>query len=103
MSAKSRFESSMVFGAVAAGALTLYEATKRHAVFAAAAARPAPAGQHVSAAVILAVGFAATAVVVTVATFVVTTILAARRGQRAQRRSAQPRQARARRGYGGVR
>src|ERR1035441_10934818 len=99
MSAKSRFTNSMLTGVLASAALTMYEATKRHAVFAAAAAKQ-PAGQHVTASVILAAGFAGTTLAVALVVFILLTLRAGRRARKARQVTAGRQPAPARR-YGG--
>ncbi len=102
MSAKSRFTNSMLTGVLASAALTMYEATKRHAVFAAAAARPQPSGQHVTASVILAAGFAGTTLAVAFVVFILLTLRAGRRSRKARQAMAGMQPAPARGRYGGT-
>jgi hypothetical protein len=79
-----------VFGAAAAGALVWYVDARRHAQLAAQAAKPVN-GQHLSAAYILADGFAFTFLVVTVVTFAIVTVVARRRAPALGRAAPHPR------------
>jgi len=100
MSTKSRFTNSMLTGVLASAALTMYEDTKRHAVFAAAAAKQ-PGGQHMTASAVLAAGFAGTALAVAVVVFILLTLRAGRRSRKARRAMAGRQPAPARGRYGG--
>jgi hypothetical protein len=79
-----------VFGAAAAGALVRWVDARRHAQLAAQAAKPVN-GQHLSAAYILADGFAFTFLIVTVAAFAVATVVARRRAPALRRVPSRPR------------
>lgn len=92
-----RLPRSVVAGLAAAGLLTLWVATVRHAALAASAAQPAGNGQKLSPGAILADGFAGVFIVVTAAVYIAVTVLAVRRDRRAKRRGAAP-AARRRRG-----
>jgi hypothetical protein len=65
-------------GAAAAAALVWYVDTKRHAQLVKQAARPAN-GHHLTVAHVLADGFAATFLIVTVTAFIIATLVARRR------------------------
>ena len=67
-----------VLGAAAAGILVWYVGARRHTQLAAQAAKPVN-GHHLSAAYILADGFAFTFLIVTVVAFAVVTVVARRR------------------------
>ncbi len=97
MTARTRFGTSMLAGAAAGAALTWFEATKRHAALAAAAAKPMAHGQHLSTTSILAAGFVATTVAVGLAVFTVATVYVRKRYGRAAALAG----GRRRSGYGG--
>jgi heme/copper-type cytochrome/quinol oxidase subunit 2 len=77
-----RLTASLTCGALTGAAMVLYEDTRQHAALAAAAARPDASGQHQSVTFILASGFTAVAVMVTVIIFVIATISARTRARR---------------------
>jgi hypothetical protein len=77
-------------GAAAAAALAWYADTRRHAQLVKQAARPAN-GHHLTVAHVLADGFAATFLIVTVAAFIVATLAARRRAPAAWRPPARTR------------
>jgi hypothetical protein len=68
-----------LLGALAGGALIVYVDTKRHAQLLAAAAKPLPHGRHLSVSSLLADGFAGTFLIVTMAAFIIATLVARRR------------------------
>jgi hypothetical protein len=79
-----------IAGAAAAAALVWYVDAKRHAQLAAQAARPAN-GHHLTAANVLADGFAATFLAVTVLAFVLATLASRRRPPAPVRMPSRPR------------
>lgn len=79
-----------VLGAAVAGALVWYVDARRHPQLAAQAAKPA-GGHHLSAAYILADGFAFTFLIVTVVAFAVATVVARRRAPALGQSQARPR------------
>lgn len=93
MSWKSRLEKSMFTGAVIGLALTLFEATRRHADLAKAAARAH--GHHPSVTTTLMTGFVATTVAAGMVVFVIATLVSLRWRRRSLLRSS------TRRGYTG--
>jgi hypothetical protein len=98
MTAKTRLVISLLAGVLAGGALTWFEATKRHARLAAAVAKLAAHGRHESATSVLATGFAATTLIVATAVFAAATVWQRRRYRRAL---AVPMTGRSRHNYGG--
>lgn len=92
-----RLPRSVLAGLAAAGLLTLWVATVRHAALVASAAQP-DGGQKLSPGAILADGFAGIFIISTVAVFAVSAVAGKRSGRRAARQdSAPPRRGRGRR------
>lgn len=83
MNARSRFKNSMLAGVIAGIVLTWFQATHRHAVWAAAVATRAARSQHESVTSVLAAGFALTTVAVGLALFTAATLYARWRARRA--------------------
>jgi hypothetical protein len=90
---------SIIFGALVAGALTLFDARNRHAALVAQAARPVAGGRHTSVAVILLSGFVGATLAIGAVTFVLL-LGAARRARRGQDRPERGPRGRRRYGYG---